>query len=102
MAKALDLRNVKKSFFPITFKDGKEIFVTMPTKRIFEELLSVDENSDENTEQLYSVLATALSKNKANKAITKEYLEKVLDIEDIGIVFKAYVEFVSESGNAKN
>ena len=102
MAKELDLRNTKKDFFPLVFKDGKKILVTMPTKKVFDELSSIEENSDESTDQIYSALASALSINKAKKTITKEYLEKNVDIEELVIVFKAYVDFVSKNANQKN
>lgn len=102
MAKALDLRNTKKEFFTLTFKDGKKIFVSMPTKKVFDELSSIDENSEESADQIYSALASALSINKAKKDITKEYLEKNVDIEDLIVIFKAYVNFVSENANQKN
>lgn len=102
MAKGLDLRNIKKDFFPFTFKDGKKIFVTMPTKKIFDELSNIDENSDESTDQIYSALASALSRNKSKTKITKEYLEQNVDIEEVIIIFKGYVDFVSENANQKN
>lgn len=102
MAKGLDLRNIEKKVFPFTFKDGKKILVTMPTKKVFDELSSIDENSDESTDQIYAALSKALSLNKAKKEISKEYLEKSLDIEDLMFVFQAYVNFVSENANQKN
>ena len=104
MAKGLDFNNANKSFLPITFMDGRCILVAMPTKKIYDELKSISENSEdsENLEQIYSVLAKALSRNKAKKPVTKEYLEQNLDIEDVVLVFKAYVDFVSEKEKKKN
>ena len=104
MAKTLNLNKSKKSFLTISFLDGNQIFVTMPTKKIYDEILAVSESADEtdNLSQIFSVLSMALSKNMSDKQITKEYLEENLDIEDVVLIFKAYVDFVSENSNQKN
>ena len=104
MAKELNLSNTKKSFFTLTFVDGKKILVKMPTKKIFDELLNVQDNveSMENLDEVLSVLSSALSNNMARKNISKEYLANQLDIEDIVVIFKAYTEFVQEAANSKN
>ncbi len=107
MAKFLDFRAIKKSFFPVTFKDGKSILVLTPKKKTIDELSKIQTNlsNADNIAELdetYLTIAKILSNNKTKTAITKEYVEKMLDIEDIIIFFNAYVDFVTELANQKN
>lgn len=104
MAKALNFNNVKKQYWNVTLTDGTVLLVGTPTKAIFDKLTAInnDLNGDDSLGVLYDVCALVLSRNKAGKVITKEYLEETFDIEDIVILFKSYVEFVSEIRNQKN
>lgn len=104
MAKELNLRNTKKSFFTLTFVNGKKILVKMPTTKIVNELLNVQNNVEnaENLDEVLSALSSALSNNMARKNISKEYLANQLDFEDIVMIFRAYMEFVEEAANSKN
>ena len=112
MSKTLNFNNMKKQFLTITLADENNttLFVGTPTKAIMNDLMllqtsikSIDNNiGDEALDDLYSVCARILSRNKANIKITKEYLEEIFDFEDIIVFFNAYVNFVSEISNSKN
>lgn len=106
MTKALNFKNAKKTFWNVTLPDGTVLLVSTPTKRIFDELLALQNGkigSDEDAiDALYRVCALVLSRNKAGKEITEDYLAETFDIEDIILLFNGYVQFVQEIKNAKN
>jgi hypothetical protein len=104
MAKALNFNNVSKKYWNVTLTDGTVLLVGTPTKAIFDKLIAIkDDLGDEDSlGALYGVCALVLSRNKAGKVITKEYLEEIFDIEDIIILFNSYVGFVNEIRNSKN
>lgn len=113
MSKSLNFHNVKKRYLTVTLADENNtvIMVGTPTKAIFNDLMVLqssvealrdDESDNEALDDLYSACARVMSRNKAGKKISKEYLEEIFDFEDIMIFFRAYIDFVSEISNSKN
>lgn len=112
MANALDFNKIKKKFLTVTLADEKQtvIMIGTPTKAIMDEMLSLkttldtisEDSSDESIDEMYSICAKIMSRNKAGKKIEKEYLENIFDFEDIIIFFNAYMEFVSTLSAEKN
>lgn len=112
MAKALNFNNIKKRYLTVTFADEKSttILVGLPTKAILTELMEL--NVDVNTmnedgdfgafDELYEICVKIMTRNKGGVKITKEYLENVLDFEDILIFLKEYMSFVGEIASQKN
>lgn len=105
--KALNFNNTKKTYLNVTLIDGTVLLVGTPTKRIFDALITIKDDLDNITDSetlsiIYDVCALIMSRNKAGKEITKEYLEATFDVEDIIIFFKSYVEFMDELKSAKN
>lgn len=114
MAKALNFNNVKKTYLTVTLADESNttIMIGTPTKAIMDDLVSLqdsldnvsenDEASVEATDELYSDCAKLMSRNKGGVKITKDYIEKVFDFEDIIIFFNAYMDFITEVTGSKN
>lgn len=110
MAKPLNFTKVKKTYLPVTFSDEKEttILVGTPTKaimddlRLFEDKLAETEESEQDVDGLYESCAKIMSRNKAGKEITKEFLERVFDFEDIVLFFNSYKELIAEVLSSKN
>lgn len=113
MSKVLNFNKVKKSYLPVTFADEQEttIFVGTPTKAIMDDLSVLQANIDEigedgtdgaATGELFEACAKIMSRNKTGAKITREYLERVFDFEDIIIFFHAYMDFMSEVIGQKN
>jgi Zn-dependent alcohol dehydrogenase len=111
--KPLNFTKLKKSYFSITFNDENQttILVACPTKKMVDDLIAFEESlkavndgelTGDATGELYATCAKLLSRNKTGKAITKEFLEETLDIEDINTVYNSYMEFVIEIANSKN
>ena len=105
--KALNFNNTKKTFLNVTLTDGTVLLVGTPTKRIFDALIDIKDNlgnasNDDTLSTIYDICALIMSRNKAGKEITKEYLEETFDVEDIIIFFKSYVAFVEELNSVKN
>lgn len=105
----LDFRKVPKKFLNITLIDGKAILVRMPTKKIFDILVTLENNLSalelNNKEQIayiYDLTAEILSNNLKNEKIDSDYLAGLLDVEDIQILFKSYVNFVTGFTNVPN
>ena len=107
MAKAMNFKNNKKSFWSVTLADGTVLLLSTPTKAIFDALTELkndisDSDGGETLDRLYSACATILSRNKTGKVITEEYVAENLDIEDIITLFTGYMEFVNEIKASKN
>lgn len=111
--KSLNFNNIKKTYLTITLADENEttLLIGTPTKSIMTELIglktALEEFESDNTntdalDDLYYACAKVMSRNKGGIKITKEYLEDLFDFEDILTFFNAYMEFVTELGNAKN
>ena len=112
MAKTLNFNNVRKQYLNVTLADENNtvLMIGTPTKAVMNDIVLLrsglenlgEDANDEALDDLYAVCARIMSRNKAGKKITKEYLEEIFDFEDIIIFFHAYVEFVSELSNSKN
>lgn len=109
MSKELNFAKAKKTFLTVTMPDDKKILVRNPTKRImrslgelgedFKELENQTEEEIENTEavdRIYETCALILSNNIARETITVDYLEDLLDVEDLIILFESYTTFISD------
>jgi hypothetical protein len=105
----LDFTKIQKKVLNIKLIDGNEILVRMPTKRVFDLLMGIQDNlSNLNIEDkaqialVYDLTAKVLSNNLYGKKIDAEYLADLLDVEDISILFASYVEFVVGKVNDPN
>ena len=113
MANTLNFNDLHKRYLTVTLADEKNttLMIGTPTKAIMNDLLVLqnsvetiqeDETNLDALDDLYGACARVMSRNKAGKKITKEYLEEIFDFEDIMIFFKAYIDFVTAITNAKN
>lgn len=105
--KALNYQKLKKSYLAVTLIDGTEISIGTPTKKVYDDLKSMSDLIDDNDnveamDELYRVTASVMSRNKDGVKIDKERLEEIMDIEDIIILYNAYMEFIGELSNQKN
>lgn len=98
----LDFTKVQKRVLNVKLTDGNVILVRMPTKHMFDVLIEMQNTlaeleiaNAEQVEYVYQMAAELLSNNRQGKKIEKEYVEKLFDIEDIQILFEAYVNFVA-------
>jgi hypothetical protein len=105
----LDFTKLQKKVLNIKLIDGNEILVRMPTKRVFDMLMDLQENLQnlkiEDKAQIalvYDLTAKVLSNNLFGKKIDSDYLADLLDVEDISILFASYVEFVVGKVNDPN
>jgi len=105
----LDFTSVQKKFLTIKLIDENTVFVRMPTKQVFDSLNELREsitlltvNDMEAVEHIYDLMAVILSNNRNGKEITSEYIGKILDIEDITILFNNYMNFVNGITDSPN
>lgn len=110
---SLNFNNLKKHYLSVTLADEKAttLLIGTPTKKAMDELFNLkdslesfknDNTNMEALDGLYSACAVVMSRNKAGKEITKEFLEELFDIEDIIIFFESYMDFVGEISDSKN
>ena len=113
MANSLNFNNIKKRYLTVTLADeaNTTLLIGMPTKGVMDHLLMIqtslealedDETNVEAADDLYRACAKVMSRNKAGKEITTEFLADLFDFEDILIFFNAYMEFVGEAADEKN
>ena len=113
MANVLNFNNLKKRYLTVTLPDDNHttLMIGTPTKSIMDELILMQEGistiGDDRTgsdtiNDLYNACAKVMSRNKCGVKITGEYLAELLDVEDIMLFFKSYMDFMSELSNSKN
>lgn len=111
MSNNFNFNNLKKQFLTTTLPDENNttLFVLMPNKKLMDELVllestlqSADNTADAVMDELYSLVAKIMSRNKNDIVITKEKLEECIDFEDVIAYFKVYVAFVHKFANSKN
>lgn len=108
--KNLNFSNIKKNFFTITLPDEKKttLCIATPTKAILDNLNEFVDSQDgskmdqEILTDLYELCARIMSRNKAGLRIDREYLEDLLDVEDILVFISSYATFIQEVGLSKN
>lgn len=105
----LDFTKTKKKFLNVKLIDGNTVMVRMPTKKIFDELIDLEDNlrnldmgNREQIEEVYNITARVLSNNLQNKEISSEYLSEIFDVEDISILFSSYINFVKGRSSDPN
>lgn len=113
MSNTLNFNNLQKRYLTVTLADENNttLMIGTPTKAIMNDLLVLqssvetireDDTNLEALDDLYGACARVMSRNKAGKKITKEYLEEIFDFEDVMIFFNAYINFVTAITNVKN
>lgn len=106
MTNSINFKTLKKQFLTVTLPNGKILQIGTPTKKVYDALNSIESNIDNgdngNIDELYEATAVAMSRNKTGAKITKQYLEDLLDIEDIIVFYNAYLGFINELSNVKN
>lgn len=107
----LDFRKHKKNYLKITLNDEKETRLSLlqPTKHLFERMIAMSEEvgnisgSDlDALDEVYSVCAELMSRNKEGIVVGKNNLESILDFEDIVVFLNAYSNFVAGIVRGKN
>lgn len=101
---SIDFNTINKQCLTVTLNDEYKTTLSIynPTKKLLSEIIAIDslvresgENGEKDIEALYEVCAKILSRNKNRKIITKDLLEEIFDTEDIIILLKTYMEFIS-------
>lgn len=109
---SLNFNKIRKKHLTVILNDEKKttIFITSPTKKIMDSLINLekiirDEESEVDNgilDELYQLSIEIMNRNKGNKKISKELIEKLFDIDDIKIFLTEYMKFMSQSINEKN
>ena len=108
MSKSIDFTKLKKQYLTVTLPDETKLLVTTPTKDILDDFLSLqntvngEDVGEEAIDALYEICAKIMSRNKAGKKISVEFVQENLDFEDLIVFIKGYSEFISEVANSKN
>ena len=108
----LNFNKVKKTYLTVTLADDDNttLLIGTPTKAMMDDLMNLQDtlteveegNGVDVTDDLYRACAKVMSRNKAKKEITAEYLENLFDFEDIMIFFNAYMSFINNITSEKN
>ncbi len=112
MNKTLDFSIRKKQHLVVILPDDDKtkLLVTMPNKKLFDDIVSTqriisvneEELDGDSIEELFALCANILSRNKNKIMVSPELLEEYFDFEDIVVLFTSYVSFISEVTNTKN
>lgn len=95
----LDYTKKKKKKFEVKLYDGSIVKIPMPTKKVFDMLVSMEGNSD--TDTLYEAVTMIINSN-GTKIYEDDEIEGMLDYEDVGEFIHSYVEFVKGATNDPN
>jgi len=105
----LDFTKSAKRFMAINLIDNKSLMLRMPTKRVFDALVGIRDRIStlqmddmQTIKEVYELLAIIMSNNLNHIEITVDYLSDLLDFEDIGTLYTAYMQFASGAANDPN
>ena len=110
MAKSLDFRNIKKSYFTVTLpdEDNTTLMICPPTKAIMDEfislkdMLSTENLGDDTIDTIYELCTQIMNRNKGGVKLSKQYLEEIFDFTDIIVFIQGYTAFITEMTSSKN
>ena len=100
-----------KSTFSIEILDETEgntikLSVYPPKMKVLKKISKLSEDADktefEILDSMLEILSDALSSNKESISVSVEYLENVLDTEDIQSVFKDFFNWVADVKKNRN
>lgn len=80
-------------------KSTREMFMFLGETLI---KISKGEATEEDVDNLYSVTARILSRNKQNTTVSQDILEERLEIEDIVAILETYANFLTGAIESKN
>lgn len=103
----LDFTKTQKKSLPVKLYDGTTLLLTMPKKRTFEKMLSMQfdesgEMSPEAISDVYSVAAEILSSNTRKKEYTPEAVGEMFDLEDLTLLLDEYMDFAGDIAQDPN
>ncbi len=107
----LNFRSFKKNYLPVVFEDNTKILVKTPTKGLVERLATLSEslgelehsaNSSEALGTVFELASQVMSNNVGKKEITSDYLEEMLDLQDILMFFDEYTKLIDGINEIKN
>lgn len=108
----LDFRKQKKNYLKVTLNDEAEtnLSIMQPTKDLFGKMVAMSDEVGrmdgadlDALDEVYSVCAELMSRNREGIVVGKGNLEDILDFEDVVTFLKAYGAFVAGIvGSAKN
>lgn len=109
---ALNFNKINKKKFTVTLNDENNttLILLNPTKQIMDNLIEIytksDEMSDINEKEqidyIYQTCVEILNRNMNKIKISKNVIEEIFDMEDIGILMEEYFKFVSNQTLEKN
>lgn len=108
---SLDFRKQKKNYLKVTLNDEAEtnLSIMQPTKELFGKMVAMSDEVGrmdgadlDALDEVYSVCAELMSRNKEGLVVSKSNLEHSLDFEDIVTFLRAYSAFVGAMVHGKN
>ena len=107
--RVVDFTKTKKQYLTVILPDEKKTKLSLltPTKKMLSLLIEFVPNDDtapdsEELGTLYGLAAQIMSRNKTGHIISAEYLEDLLDFEDLVVFFTSYTEFIESVASSKN
>ena len=92
----------KKHFLKITMPDEQALTLTAPKKKIVDALQSIQGGDEAEIDKLYKIMPLVLNSNLEKIVYTQDQIDDLLDIEDVNLLFDAYMDFLGEISNSKN
>lgn len=105
----LDFRKSVKQYMILTLIDGKTLEICKPSKAIFnmfkpltqsfKDLENVEISETDTWDVLdtiYEICSKIMSHNRKGEIVSIEYLEDILDIDDLKLFFESYMAFVND------
>lgn len=117
MSKTLDFNTYKKSYLTVILPDKEKttLFVTSPTLQMKKAVVSLVERIEslkdlstyelaktDITDEIYELSAILLNKNQNGIEITKDYIQTILDDEDVNVFLYEYLHYLMGIENEKN
>lgn len=110
MEKTLDFNSIERHYLNITLNNESKtkLQIMTPSKKLLDMVLKalpkLDEAAPDEDElaALYNTAALMMKRNRKGIQVTPEELEEILDLDDLIIFYKSYVDWLNKIAQSKN
>jgi hypothetical protein len=107
-AVSFDFNKIERRSMPIKLKDGRELVLKMPSKKIFEKISAIQKmdtdamTGEDALDTVNAICAEIFSNNLASTEISAEEVAKSYEVEEQQVFLEAYMDFAKGATNDPN
>lgn len=105
---SFDFNKIERRFLPVKLKDGRDLVLKMPTKKVYEKISTIQEldtgamSGGDAVDTISALCAEVLCNNLNDITITAKEVIEDYEIEEQQIFIEAYIDFAKGATNDPN